>query len=269
MKILLLIPCYNEEDGIGTVLRSIPYGRLAKHGHKLDVLVIDNNSKDKTAEVASRLGAKVISEKKQGKGHAIITGFRQVTKDYQAVVMIDGDASYDISELPRLLELIQSNFCEVVVGTRLQGKMTDRAMTYFNRTGNWLFTFLARVGYKTNVTDVCSGFFVWRTEVILELRKYLQSNSFSIEMEMVAKMARMGYKCYSVPISYIDRAGTSSLRPIKDGSEILHAWIRNLTWKPVTMPRALKPLAPEVSLEEAQSYYGMAYAQQNENRARL
>jgi hypothetical protein len=105
-------------------------------------------------------------------------------------------------------------------------------MKRLNRWGNWFFTFMARVGYKTNVTDVCSGFFAWKRAVVDELLLYLESDGFSIEMEMITKMARMNYDCYSVPISYNPRNGKSNLRPIKDGISILHAWFRNLMWKP-------------------------------------
>jgi hypothetical protein len=90
------------------------------------------------------------------------------------------------------------------------------------------------VGYNTNVTDVCSGFFAWKGTVIENLVGQLESDGFSVEMEMITKMARMGYGCYSVPISYNSRRGESTLRPINDGIKILHAWLRNLNWKPNT-----------------------------------
>jgi len=231
IKLLILIPCYNEEQGIGKVIDKIPLEDLKNRGYDTRVMVIDNNSKDKTSAVAISRGAGVVFEPNQGKGNAIITGFHSIPADIDVVAMIDGDDSYDIREIHRLLEPIESNFCEVVVGTRLHGRMSNESMSGFNRIGNWLFTFMARVGYKTNVTDVCSGFYVWRRHVIDNLSQHLQSNSFSIEMEMIAKMARMGYSCYSVPISYTNREGTSSLRPIRDGLTIIHAWLRNLNWR--------------------------------------
>ena len=231
-KIVILIPCYNEEKGIGDVISGIPKDKLKKLGYKTEVLVIDNNSKDRTAQIAKSKGAKVITETKQGKGYAIRTGFRNISRDADIIAMIDGDSSYNIKELPRLIEPLENKFADVIVGTRLNGKITENSMSYFNRVGNWLFTFLARVGYDTNVLDVCSGFFAWKKNVVTNLSNHLESNGFSIEMEMITKMARMKYTCYSVPISYNPRNGKSSLRPIKDGISILHAWARNLTWKP-------------------------------------
>lgn len=236
-KIVVLIPCYNEEKGIGYVIDRIPKDKLKKLGYKTEILVIDNNSKDRTAEIAKSKGAKVIKETKQGKGHAIRTGFKNIPKNADIIAMIDGDNSYDIKELPRLIEPLQNKFADVIVGTRLNGRIADNSMSYFNRLGNWFFTFLARVGYDTNVLDVCSGFFTWKKNVIKNLSNYLESDGFSIEMEMITKMARMKYACYSVPISYNPRNGKSSLRPVKDGISILHAWARNLAWKPATTSR--------------------------------
>lgn len=229
-KLTIIIPCYNEQEGIKTVLDDIPHEKLNKLGFSVETIVIDNNSTDNTSKIALYNGAKVIHEKKQGKGHAMITGFNSIPKDSDVVVMIDGDASYDIKEVIRLIEPIESGFADGVVGTRLHGKLDISSMSSFNRIGNWFFTFLARTGYRTNVTDVCSGFFAWKGEVIQNLAKHIKSSGFSLEMEMIVKMARMGYDCYSVPITYNLRNGSSSLKPVRDGLKIAFTWLKYLTW---------------------------------------
>jgi dolichol-phosphate hexosyltransferase len=231
-RLVILIPCFNEEKGIAKVINSIPYDRLGRYGYTAEVIVIDNNSKDKTAKIARRLGAKVIHEKKQGKGYALIAGLKSLPPNTDVVAMIDGDDSYDVSEIWRLIEPIDSNFCDCVIGSRLHGKITENSMKYFNRVGNWTLTFLVRLAYRGNVTDVCTGFFAWRKEVIDMLVPYLKSNGFSIEMEMITKMAKMGISVYSVPITYAMRQGKSSLSPLKDGPHILYTWLRHLAWKP-------------------------------------
>jgi glycosyltransferase involved in cell wall biosynthesis len=231
-NVCLLIPCYNEEKGIGVVIDDLPVSLLQEADCNVEVIVIDNNSKDRTAEVAASRGATVLHEAKQGKGCAIQRGFQHVPDYVDYVVMIDGDGSYDIREILRLLEPLQHNFADVVVGTRLHGKLDSDSMKALNRLGNWIFTFLARIGYQTNVTDVCSGFFAWKREVVNDLSQYLESNGFSIEMEMIAKMARLNYESCSVPISYHPREGSSNLRPIKDGLVILRTWFKYLRWKP-------------------------------------
>lgn len=230
-KLTVMIPCYNEEKGVGKVIEGIPKEKLKALGYSVEVLVIDNNSKDKTAEVARKAGAKVIFERKQGKGHAIKTGIKNLN-GADIVVMLDGDDTYDPQEMLRLIEPIDNNFCDVVIGSRLSGKIIGDSMPFFNRIGNWFFTFLVRTFYQGNVTDVCTGYFAWKGSKIKELGKYLESDGFSIEMEMVAKMSRLKFEIFSIPITYNQRRGKTNLKPFGDGKKIIHAWVRNLRWKP-------------------------------------
>lgn len=231
-KITVVIPCYNEETGIAAVIRSFPRTQLRQYGYRLEVLVVDNNSTDRTAQVAQAAGAKVLHEPKQGKGNAIRAGFYNVSDDTDFVVMCDGDDTYKAHEILRLIEPLDSGFCDVVIGSRMQGKMTDGSMKGFNRLGNWGFSFLVRIIYGVNVTDTLTGYFAWKREVIQQLRQHLQSSGFSIEMEMITRMARMGYQIYSVPITYEPRLGESSLQPVYDGVRILREFIRQLRWHP-------------------------------------
>ena len=237
-KLTVMIPCYNEEKGVTKVIKNIPRKQLNALGYEVEVLVIDNNSKDKTSEVAKKAGARVFFEAKQGKGHAIRLGVKSVSKDTDIVVMLDGDDTYKAQEMLRMIEPLNSDFCDVVLGSRLGGKIQEGSMTKFNRMGNWMFSFMVRTAYHGNVTDVCTGYFAWKKDVLKKLAKHLESNGFSIEMEMITKMAKMGFEIYSVPITYEDRAGQSALHPVKDGSRILHAWMRNLNWKPYAKYKA-------------------------------
>jgi dolichol-phosphate mannosyltransferase len=232
-KVSVLIPCYNEEKGIGKVIDNIPKKKLNALGYSLEIFVIDNNSSDKTVEIAKKKNTKIIQETKQGKGYALISGFKNLPKDTDIVVMLDGDNTYKSYEMLRLIEPLDTNFCDVVIGTRLSGKMAENSMSFFNRFGNWFFTFLVRLAYHGNVTDVCSGYFAWKKKVIDSLLPHLKSNGFAIEMEMITKMARMGFQIYSVPITYAQREGTSSLKPFRDGKTIIKSWFRNLFWNPI------------------------------------
>ncbi|MFA5750360.1 MAG: glycosyltransferase family 2 protein [Candidatus Shapirobacteria bacterium] len=231
-KITVLIPCYNEEKGIGKVIRGIPTEKLLKDGFKTKVVVIDNNSTDKTAEVAKKYGAIVISEKKQGKGHAIKTGFMSITEDTDYIVMLDGDDTYKPSEIPRLIEPLDSDFCDVIVGSRLGGKMLDGSLKTQNRIVNWGYAFLVRYFYHANITDVLSGFFAWKRETLDGLKLHLQADGFAIEMEMITKMMKLGYEIYSVPITYDVRQGESKISSLKDGLKILKMLFQNLHWNP-------------------------------------
>lgn len=233
-KIVILIPCHNEAEGIADVIRNFPYKRAEQTGYTLEIIVIDNNSTDRTAAIAAALGVAVLSEERTGKGNAMRLGFRSVPMDADYVAMIDGDHTYHASELLRLVEPLDSDFCNVVIGSRLAGKISNDAMTFFNRTGNWVFSHLVRYFYRANVTDVLTGYYAWKREALMRLHPQLTAKGFGIEMEMVTKMARMKEEIYCVPISYTARSGDSSLRPIYDGVRILAIFVRNLFWQPAT-----------------------------------
>jgi dolichol-phosphate mannosyltransferase len=231
-KITILIPCYNEEKGIAKVLDDIPYRALDKHGFESTVIVIDNNSSDRTREIAESKGALVIFEHAKGKGNAMRKAFNCIDSDTNYVVMLDGDNTYHAREMLRLIEPIANGFCDVVVGSRLGGKITENSLKAQNRFANWIFTFLVRCFYGANITDVLSGFFAWRADVVLDMRDYLRSDGFSIEIEMVSKLVKLNYSIYSVPITYSKREGETKLESVKDGLKIFAHLFHNLFWSP-------------------------------------
>lgn len=230
-KITLMIPCHNEEKGIVDVIKTVPNDKLKKHGYKIDILVIDNCSTDKTSEIAKKLGARVVYEPKAGKGNAIRAGFKNVSKDTDYVVMLDGDNTYKPHEILRMVEPLDSGFCDVVIGSRLEGKMKGESMSFSHRLANWFFTFLTRMSYGANVTDTCTGYFAWKKDVVDHLNGYIRSEGFAIEAEMISKLAKMGYDIHAVPITYEKRAGDSKLVPWKDGLKITWMLIKNNGWK--------------------------------------
>jgi dolichol-phosphate hexosyltransferase len=231
-KITILIPCYNEEQGIAKVMDNIPHHTLAKQGFESKVIVIDNNSSDRTTQIAESKGAHVIFEQAKGKGNAMRKAFNCIDSDTAYVVMLDGDNTYDAGEMLRLVEPITNNFCDVVIGSRLGGKITKNAFKMQNRLANWMYTFLVRRFYGANITDVLSGYFAWRGDVIVKIREYLKSDGFSIEMEMISKLVKLDYSIYSVPITYNIREGETKIESIKDGFKILSTFSSNLFWSP-------------------------------------
>ncbi len=231
-KVTLLVPCFNEADSIGLVIDQLPRKCLRDAGYSVDVVVVDNASSDETAAVALAHGAAVVHEPRRGKGNAIRAGFYAISVDTDYVVMTDGDDTYRTGEILRMLEPLESGFCDVVLGSRLAGKMTKNSMKGLNRLGNWLFSLLVRYVYGVNVTDTLTGYFAWRHEVIVQLRPHIVSEGFAIEMEMITKQARLGFDAYSVPITYSPRVGETSLRPIRDGIRVLGMFLRQLYWRP-------------------------------------
>lgn len=231
-KLIILIPCHNEEESIGKVIKKMPFQHLRHIGLEPEVIVINNKSTDRTREVALEAGARVIDEPRKGKGNAMRRGFASLPADTKYVVMLDGDDTYAPKEVLRLVEPLQSGFCKVVIGSRLSGRMQDNAMNKLSRLGNWLFTHMVRLTYKVAVTDVLTGYFAWTKEAIDDLAPHLRSNGFAIEMEMITKMARLNYEIYSVPISYHPRIGSSNLQPFSDGARILKMFLKNIRWYP-------------------------------------
>lgn len=232
-KITVLIPCHNEEKGISKVIREIPTEHLLKLGFETQVVVIDNNSTDSTRQVAmQKKGVRVVHEPRLGKGNALRAGLKAVSDDTDYVVMLDGDSTYNPKEIPRLVEPLESRFCDVIVGSRLGGKTHQGSLKAANRIVNWSFTFLVRHLYRANVTDVLSGFFAWKRNVIMDLAPHLHSRGFAIEMEMITKMVRLNHEIYSVPITYNIRAGNSKISAIPDALKILYMLFLNLSWSP-------------------------------------
>lgn len=236
-KIMALIPCYNEEHSISRVIGRFPMQAWRSKGYEVSVVVIDNASTDRTAEIARSLGATVLFEPHRGKGNAMIRGFKHVSDDIDYVAMLDGDNTYRPEEMLRLIELLESDFCDISIGSRLAGRISDGSMDRMHRIGNWFFSHLVRSAYRVNVTDVLTGYFAWKRESLKRLYPHLTSEGFAIEMEMITKMARLGEHIYCVPISYEPRTGTSSLRPLRDGLRILAMFMRNLRWKPLAPRR--------------------------------
>jgi hypothetical protein len=146
--------------------------------------------------------------------------------------MMDGDHTYHAYEMLRVLEPLMSDFCDVVVGSRLSGKLKKNALNAHKRLANWGFTFLVRHFYKANITDVLSGYFAWKKEVVDELQKHINSDGFAIEMEMITKSVKLGHEMFSVPITYSSRKGVSKVDSFGDGWHILMMFFKNLNWKP-------------------------------------
>lgn len=231
-KVTVIIPCHNEEKGIGRVLDSMPFRKLYHEGFDTHVIVVDNNSKDATTHEVLKRRIRIIHEPHQGKGHALKTGFKSIPEDTKYVVIIDGDDTYKTYEMPRLLEPLQNNFCDVVIGSRIGGKTIRGSLSSTHRIVNWIFAFLVRHFYSANVTDVLSGYFAFKRQALDKLLHHLDSKGFAIEMEMVTKMKKLDMDVYSVPITYDRRLGHSKIHSLKDGIKILYMFINNLTWKP-------------------------------------
>jgi dolichol-phosphate hexosyltransferase len=215
-QVCIILPTLNEEQSIGKVIEEIPRQALEEQGYRVDVLVVDGISTDRTLHIAEEKGARVIIETRNGKGRAIRAALEQMDADY--VFMLDGDYTYPTSYIPSMIKVLKKY--PVVIGSRLKGKREKGALRSLNFFGNHLLTGLANVLYHTRTSDLCTGFWGFRREVIENMA--LTSNGFQIEAEFLTQVAKKGYKIGEVPILYRTREGKAKLSGVKDGLKI--AW---------------------------------------------
>lgn len=208
----VIIPAFNEEAAIGKVLADLP-GALVRH-----IIVVDNNSTDRTARVAATAGATVVTALRRGYGSACLAGIASLARLEHAphiVVFLDADYSDHPDELPRLVEPLRRNEADLVVGSRVLGRREPGALMPQARFGNWLSTRLIRALYGVRMTDL--GPFraiLWNRLVGLEM----SDPDFGWTVEMQVKVAREGLVYREVPVSYRRRIGTSKISGTVSGS---------------------------------------------------
>ena len=202
-KILVMLPALNEEKGLPKVLKKMP--QFVDH-----VLVIDNNSTDNTAEVAKELGCNVLFEKRRGKGNAFQAFLKQfVPSEFDFVVMLDSDNTYDASEMEKLIQPLFNGF-DVVIGDRLHGQREGKSLNRVNLIGNHLLTFAAKLLYFFEVKDICSGYWAFKSNKLKGLN--IREKGFGLEQDLFSQSRKNRLKIESVPICYGLREGKEKLR---------------------------------------------------------
>jgi glycosyltransferase involved in cell wall biosynthesis len=212
--VAVVIPTLNEGRSIGTVIDGVPVADLLKNGLKTAVYVIDGQSTDNTREIAVEKGAQVILADGKGKGSAIQLAFKSITADY--AIMVDGDDTYPIEMATEMTRLLQTH--DVVIGSRFKGTIEPGAMTRLNVAGNKLLSLLARTLFGTDISDVCTGFWGYRSDAVRRLD--LAARGFEIEVDMFAECVRNGLRIAEIPITYRARAGQPKLSSLSDGIKI-------------------------------------------------
>ena len=211
--VTFVLPAYNEEKSIENVLEGI---NLTYPESK--VIVIDNNSTDNTASIAKNAGALLINEKKQGKGHAVKKGFKNVKSKF--AIMIDADNTYYPNEAGKLLMKLKKNEADVVLGSRLNGIRKKGAITPVNLFGNYILSLTATLLFS-KVSDVCTGYWAFKKEVIdYILKEGINSDGFELEAEMFSVISKKGYKILEIPINYGTRVDSPKLNSMNDGWKI-------------------------------------------------
>ncbi len=202
----MIIPCLNEEQGIGKILQAMPE-------FVDEVIVVDNNSTDRTAQVAQDLGAKVIREEVRGYGRSYKRGFAAATGDL--MVTLDGDHSYPVDALSYLIEAFLHLDVDFLNASRFP--VRDRkAMSFKHKLGNLMLSLAMSILYLRWVRDSQSGMWVLRRSIINKMQLESDGMAFSEEIKIEAlKSSRIRFG--EISIQYSSRLGEIKLNPWRDG----------------------------------------------------
>lgn len=213
LKYTLIIPCYNEQATISKVIND-----FRKELPGIRVIVIDNNSTDKTAQIAKENGAEVIFEARQGKGFAVETMFRTIESDIY--IMVDGDDTYLAQDIHKLIKPVAENSCDMAVGARSRDN-EDRSYRKFHLMGNSLVNRIIGIIFKANLKDAMSGYRVFNRRAILSLP--IVSSGFEIETEMTIQCLYLNLSFKEIDVSYQSRpvGSESKLETYRDGFRVL------------------------------------------------
>ena len=214
-RIAVLIPCYNEELTVSQVVADF---RAALP--EAEILVFDNNSKDRTAELALQAGARVIPSPRQGKGHVVRHMFDSVDADFY--LMVDGDATYPAAEARKLIALVESGRADMAVGRRLTSYAAG-AFRQFHTFGNHLVARLISSLFGVQVSDVLSGYRVFSRDFVKSIP--LLSAGFEIETEMTLQAISKNFTIVEADIAYGSRpeGSFSKLNTFSDGFRVLRS----------------------------------------------
>jgi len=210
-EVIVLIPALDEEPALPGVLAAIPRaGPSERQPWRVRaILVVDNGSRDRTAEVARAAGATVIAEPHRGYGAACLAGLAALRSAPPAIVaFMDGDGSDDPSQLGELLAPIVSGRADLVIGSRTTGVHEPGSLTLPQRFGNRLAVALLGVLFGSSATDL-GPFRAVRWEALESLR--MRDRDFGWTVEMQARAARAGYRVAEVPVRYRRRVGRSKI----------------------------------------------------------
>jgi dolichol-phosphate mannosyltransferase len=221
--LVILLPALNEEETIGKVIDEIDFNDLRDVGFDVKVVVANGPSTDNTEKVAKEKGAIVYNIPINGKGNQIREALKMMDFDYDYLVMLDSDYTYPCRYIKDIVKLLENY--DVVIGSRLKGKIEEGAMSKVNRFGNWCLTLMASLLYFRYISDVCSGMWGFKKEVIDSI--VIDSGDFELEANFFVEVVKKGSKIKEILIHYRSRpnnksklSGGSKIKAIKNGLKI-------------------------------------------------
>lgn len=219
-KIAVLIPCYNEELTIEKVIKD-----FKKELPDAEIYVYNNNSKDKSKEIALRNGVTVIDEYKQGKGNVVRSQFRDIDADIY--VMVDGDDTYPAEFVHELIKPVRNGEADMAIGDRLSnGTYQKENKRHFHEFGNNLVRKSINILFNTNLKDIMTGYRVFNKRFVKNMP--VLSPKFEIETEMSLYALDKKYIIKEIPIIYRDRpeGSSSKLNTVSDGIKVVKTIVR-------------------------------------------
>jgi glycosyltransferase involved in cell wall biosynthesis len=198
----VVIPSYNEEATIAHVVKKVLQLKAV-----LEVIVVNDCSKDRTAEIVEELASAdprvrlLQHEVNRGKTAALKTGFAEVRGDI--VIVQDADLEYDPGEIPEVIQPIISGEADVVYGSRFLVRKASRVLYFYHFLANKALTFTSNLFTNINLTDVETGYKAFRSEIMRQMK--ITSSGYGFEIEVTAKVVKLGCAIYEVPISYYGR----------------------------------------------------------------
>ncbi len=220
-NIKVIIPAYNEENSIAKVIAEIP--KMVS-----EIIVVDNNSTDKTSEIAQNAGATVLFQPNPGYGNACLKGLEYISEEKtkpNIVVFLDGDYSDYPSELTKIIAPIIENNIDFVIGARAKKLRENGAMTFPQQFGNWLATGLMKLFFNSKFTDL-GPFRAIKYEKLLALKMEDKTYGWTVEMQL--KVLKKKFSYIEVPVKYRTRIGISKISGTVKG--VIFAGIKILGW---------------------------------------
>jgi len=217
LRIAVLVPCYNEEAAVATVIADI-----RKALPSAEIYVYDNNSRDRTAAVAREAGAIVRSERRQGKGHVVRRMFADVEADIY--VLVDGDATYDAASAPRMIDRLLDDHLDMVVGLRVD--QVQAAYRLGHRTGNRMLTGFLASTFGHTFKDILSGYRVFSRRFVKSFP--VLSGGFEIETELAVYALELSLPVAEIETPYYARpeGSFSKLNTWRDGFRIFGTMLK-------------------------------------------
>ena len=222
MKLSVIIPVYNEVESIREIVRRVQEIKLA-----WEIILVDDGSIDGTRDLLKEMDGKdivrvILHEKNQGKGAAVRTGFDAAKGD--VLLIQDADLEYDPRDYPTLVKPLEEGIADVVYGSRFLGG-PRRVVMFWHMIANYMLTFMTNILYNTILSDMETGYKVFRKEVITGMP--LHAKRFDFEPEFTAKVLKRKYRIYEVPISFNPRDYSEGKKiKLKDAFEAVWTLIK-------------------------------------------